>query len=284
MIATAPNCFPLPPISAFDGESSLPQPSTTHEAGVPRLECINPAEIRKSPWHVPRYYRHTDNISDTVLLGSIRHFGRNLQPIKVRPCVSGPDDTSSIRFELVFGERRRRACLELGFPVLALIEDLNDQQAFAQAEASTFQAEGPSLLERGTRFEQVIDERTFLSAMDLTSGAGLPSDIVYKSLAIQTLLEVLDGTFEVNSGLHDSSIHDHFFAPAQPLRRTVSGTADRAGTQHCRPSMEHGTFRSQRNRSTDFGEPPQTPRSEGEVTSLFTRRRFEPPGRRSHWK
>ena len=210
MIATAPNCFPLPPISAFDGESSLPQPSTTHEAGVPRLECINPAEIRKSPWHVPRYYRHTDNISDTVLLGSIRHFGRNLQPIKVRPCVSGPDDTSSIRFELVFGERRRRACLELGFPVLALIEDLNDQQAFAQAEASTFQAEGPSLLERGTRFEQVIDERTFLSAMDLTSGAGLPSDIVYKSMAIQTLLEVLDGTFEVNSGLHDSSIHDHF--------------------------------------------------------------------------
>jgi ParB family chromosome partitioning protein len=203
MIATTLNCHPSPSAAGLVGQNTLPSRSTTHATGVPRLEYINPAEIRKSRWHVPRCYRHTDTISDAVLLGSIRHFGTNLQPIKVRPCPPGADDKLSIRFELVFGERRRSACLELGIPVLALIDNLNDQQAFAQAEACTFQADAPTLLERGTRFEQVIDEQTFVSARDLISGAGLPSDVVDKSLAVHTLLEVLDRAFRINSGLHD---------------------------------------------------------------------------------
>ena len=203
MTAMNPTLPPSPLNSSLVDDRIPPHSLAMHAERAPRLEYIDPAEIRTSPWHTERYYQHAEEISNAVLLGSIRHFGGNLQPIKVRPCVPIMYDAPSIRFELVFGERRRRACQALNLPVLAMVEDLNDQQAFAQAEASTFQADGPTLLERGTRFEQAIDDQTFLSARDLVSSAGLPSDVVYKSLAIHTLSEALEGSFAVDTGLHD---------------------------------------------------------------------------------
>ena len=85
-----------------------------------------------------------------VLLASIRHFGGNLQPIKVRPVCQRDADERETRFELVYGGRRLQACAELNLPVLALIEELTDQQAFAQANSEQFHAPNLSFLERGT--------------------------------------------------------------------------------------------------------------------------------------
>lgn len=56
---------------------------------------------------------------------SIEHTGGNVSPIKVRPVHDG-------RFEIVLGHARHRACLELGLPVAAVVEDMTDLQLVQQ--------------------------------------------------------------------------------------------------------------------------------------------------------
>ena len=56
---------------------------------------------------------------------SIEHTGGNVSPIKVRPVHDG-------RFEIVLGHARHRACLELGLPVAAVVEDMSDLQLVQQ--------------------------------------------------------------------------------------------------------------------------------------------------------
>lgn len=56
---------------------------------------------------------------------SIGHAGGNVSPIKVRPVHDG-------RFEIVLGYARHRACVEIGLPVAAVVEDVSDPQLVEQ--------------------------------------------------------------------------------------------------------------------------------------------------------
>ncbi|MFD2274834.1 ParB N-terminal domain-containing protein [Undibacterium arcticum] len=64
-----------------------------------------------------------------ALKEEITQAGGNVQPIKVRPLVGVAD-----RYEIVFGHRRHRACLEAGLPVLCLIEAVSDQELFKEMD------------------------------------------------------------------------------------------------------------------------------------------------------
>jgi len=68
----------------------------------------------------------------------INKFGGNLQPVKVRP-MSGTQLhhgwaalNEKAGYELVFGFARVRACLELGLPVLAMVEQMSEVEALRQ--------------------------------------------------------------------------------------------------------------------------------------------------------
>lgn len=58
--------------------------------------------------------------------------GGNDVPIKVRP--RGKSSEGADVFEIVWGRRRNRACLELGLQVAAIVEDMDDVEAFKQME------------------------------------------------------------------------------------------------------------------------------------------------------
>ncbi len=60
----------------------------------------------------------------------IEDAGRNVQPIKVRPLPGSAPQ----QYEIVFGHRRHRACLELGIPVWAIIESLDDVTTYVEME------------------------------------------------------------------------------------------------------------------------------------------------------
>ena len=92
------------------------------------------AQARLDPLAVAQSRYIDDNGADTYfsarfmrLKESIGHHGGNIVPIKVRP-----DAGEAGKYEVVFGHARLRACLEMGVPVLAVVEDLSEVQIVTQ--------------------------------------------------------------------------------------------------------------------------------------------------------
>lgn len=89
---------------------------------------IDPTAIRPSRW-ANRHEASFATPAFASLKASIALAGGNAQPILVREHL--PD-----QFEIVFGHRRHRACLELGIPVLAVVaeQSLGDIEVFLSME------------------------------------------------------------------------------------------------------------------------------------------------------
>jgi len=178
------------------------------QPGAPRLAHLAPSEVGPSPWFPRNQKTAVAREQSEVLLASIRHFGGNLQPIKVRPVCQRDADERETRYELVYGGRRLQTCAELNLPVLALIEELTDQQAFAQANSEQFHAPNLSFLERGTHYANAIDQHTFDSARELSAATGTPGWVVDRSLAVNTLMEVIEAMLPTFGPVHEKLSRD----------------------------------------------------------------------------
>ena len=101
------------------------------------LTMLDPQSIDTSGWGEPDRCEFIDARFEQ-LKSSICSYGGNLQPVKVRttPHLSmHPERASHIKplgAELVFGYARHRACLELGLPVLAMVDSLSEVEALKQ--------------------------------------------------------------------------------------------------------------------------------------------------------
>lgn len=87
-----------------------------------KVFLLDPHQLR--PGSVPN--RHAANFDDKEfekLRKSIQFSGGNVQPILVRPV---PLDDSGAAYEIIFGERRNRACLMAGVKVRAIVEEAED--------------------------------------------------------------------------------------------------------------------------------------------------------------
>lgn len=177
------------------------QPGTS--LAMPRIAHLAPREVRPSPWFPRDQKTPAAQEQSGVLLASIRHFGGNLQPIKVRPVSQCHADAHEASFELVYGGCRLQACADLNLPVLALVEELTDQQAFAQANSEQFHAPTLSFLQRGTLYAKAIDQRTFDSARELSAATGTPGWVVDRSLAVYTLLAVIEEMLPTFRDVHE---------------------------------------------------------------------------------
>lgn len=108
---------------------------------------------------------------------AIERAGGNVQPVKVRPQRSVPLgllDPDRPRFEIVFGHRRTLACSELGLPVLALVEDIDDVQLLQEftAECGGWKRELPWMLAEAYR--RAVDGGLFPSIRRLSEQVGVP--------------------------------------------------------------------------------------------------------------
>jgi ParB family chromosome partitioning protein len=90
---------------------------------------LEPNLIKASAW-ANRLEDSFTNAEFAALKQEIEEAGRNVQPIKVRPIPA----TEPQQYEVVYGHRRHRACLELGLPVWALIESLDDATMYVEME------------------------------------------------------------------------------------------------------------------------------------------------------
>jgi ParB family transcriptional regulator, chromosome partitioning protein len=119
------------------------------------------------------------------LKAEIQSAGRNVQPIKVRRVGQGGDGQDE--YEIAFGHRRHRACLELGLPVAAIVEVLTDAQLFTEMERENRERQDLSPWEQGVMYKRAIDDGLFPSIRSLATSIGAQPGNVSTAIHLSSL-------------------------------------------------------------------------------------------------
>ncbi len=149
---------------------------------------LDPSLVSPSKWA----NRHSDSFMSAEfeeLKADIQSANGNVQAIKVRP-IPGADPQ---RYEIVFGHRRHRACLELGLQVLAVIESINEQALFVEMDRENRQRADLRPYEQGEMYRRALDEGLYVSLRKLSESIGVQASNVSVAIKIARLpVDVLD--------------------------------------------------------------------------------------------
>ena len=148
---------------------------------------LDPKFIKASRWA----NRSEDSFKSKefeALKSEIESAGGNVQAIKVRPMAGMAGE-----YEIVFGHRRHRACLELGLAVLALIEVVSDAELFAQMDRENRQRADLRPYEQGLMYARALDDGLFPSMRRMAESLGVSTAGISKAVALARLPQcVLD--------------------------------------------------------------------------------------------
>ncbi|MDB5886466.1 MAG: chromosome partitioning protein ParB [Polaromonas sp.] len=178
-----------------------------HEGSKP-ARLLDPRTIKPSIWA----NRHEDSfrsVEFASLKAEIENAGGNVQAIKVRPVISVQTDPGLVKqtehvadmlqkggvepfnppyeYEIVFGHRRHRACLELEIPVLALIEETTEKDLFVDMDRENRLRADLSPWEQGMMYAKALDKGLFTSNARLASAVGRDTGLIGKALALARL-------------------------------------------------------------------------------------------------
>lgn len=172
-------------ILAAEGEATRLREELQRFAGAHPTRKIDPTRVHPSRWA----NRHETSFATAEFIrfkADIEHAGGNVQPIVVRPL-----ETEEQGFEIVFGHRRHRACLDLGIPVLAAIwtEPLSDLNLFAAMDRENRERADLSAWEQGKMYRRAIDEAMYPSQRRLAESLGVSHTWVRKAIAVADLPE-----------------------------------------------------------------------------------------------
>lgn len=159
--------------------------------GAKAARLLDPKRVARSRWA----NRHELSFADAEfrqLKEELASSGGNVQPIKVR-IVSR--DADGDLYEIVFGHRRHQGCLELGLPVLAMIENLSDQGLFVEMDRENRARKNLSAWEQGVMYRRALNEGLFLSNRKLAEAVGVDLSALGKALVLAGLPEVVVAAF-----------------------------------------------------------------------------------------
>ena len=163
--------------------------------GARVVKALSPATVIPSAW-ANRHNASFDSSEFSELKREIREAGGNVQPIKVRPLNGSTVPIESApRYEIVFGHRRHRACLDLNLPVNALIEEVDDQRLFEQMERENRGRKNLSAWEQGNMYLNALDRGLYPSQRRLSEAIGVDVALVSKSIALAKLPKEIISAF-----------------------------------------------------------------------------------------
>jgi ParB family chromosome partitioning protein len=150
-----------------------------HEGSSPTRK-LDPGSVVPSRW-ANRYETSFSSPEFVRFKADLEHAGGNVQPILVRVLETAPD-----RFEVIFGHRRHRACLDLGLPVLATIHTgtLSELDVFAAMDRENRERADLSPWEQGMMYRKALDEGMFPSQRRLAETLGVSHTWVRMALAV----------------------------------------------------------------------------------------------------
>ena len=151
---------------------------------------LDPSKVLPSKWA----NRHESSFLSKEFIelkAEIASSGGNVQAICVRPHPTKPG-----WYELAFGHRRHRACLDLGLPVLALIEAIDDEQLFSVMDRENRTRADLSPFEQGTMYRRALDEGLYPSLRQLAASLTIDLGNASKAISIARLPEEVIAAFE----------------------------------------------------------------------------------------
>ena len=180
---------------------------------------IDPKLIRASKW-ANRFEDSFSSQSFLDLKSEIDSSAGNIQPIKVRPIQGVPesDDPLEPKYEIVFGHRRHRACLELNLPVLALIDPVSEMNLFIEMDRENRQRADLRPIEQGFMYKKALAEGLFPSMRKLCDSISVDQGNASRYIALANLPQEVIDAFEKPGDLQQLWASD--------LARAVSENAD----------------------------------------------------------
>ena len=195
--------------------------------GESPLRKLDPSTVKASKW-ANRHEASFLTAEFQELKAEIAAAGGNVQPIKVRPVevLNRSTPSTDATYELIFGHRRHRACLDLGIPVLAAIEEASDVSLFEQMERENRGRKNLSAWEQGTMYRKALDEGLYSSLRRLAESLGVDVSLVSKSVSLARLPETVVAAFQ-----SPLDIQFRWAAPlAEAMQKDPDGTLERART------------------------------------------------------
>ncbi|MDM0014421.1 ParB/RepB/Spo0J family partition protein [Variovorax sp. J22P168] len=114
----------------------------------------------------------------------IQEAGRNSQPIKVR-AIAKPGDGP--RYELVFGHRRYEACRQIGLPVWAVVENLDDRALIEEMDRENRGRADPSPWEQGMTYVRALEKGVYPSNRQMAAALGVDVSNLGKAISLARL-------------------------------------------------------------------------------------------------
>jgi ParB family transcriptional regulator, chromosome partitioning protein len=176
-------------VDADRREKALREQLQTFEGALP-VRRLAPREIRLSKW-ANRNPKSFDVPAFELLKREISAAGENVQAIKVRPIA--PE--GEVKYELVFGQRRHRACLDLDIEVNAVVEEMTDQALFLAMDRENRAREDLSPYELGMHYQRALASKLWPSQNVLASEVGITQAYVSKVLTLAALPPEVVGSF-----------------------------------------------------------------------------------------
>ncbi len=195
--------------------------------GESPLRKLDPSTVKASKW-ANRHEASFLTAEFQELKAEIAAAGGNVQPIKVRPVevLNRSTPSTEATYELIFGHRRHRACLDLGIPVLAAIEEATDVSLFEQMERENRGRKNLSAWEQGTMYRKALDEGLYSSLRRLADSLSVDVSLVSKSVSLARLPETVVAAFQ-----SPLDIQFRWAAPlAEAMQKDPDGTLERART------------------------------------------------------
>ena len=147
--------------------------------GAKAARLLDTADIRHSRF-ANRDARNFSGPAFDELKVEIASAGGNVQPIKVRPAAGGG-------YEVVFGHRRLEASRQLGLPVLAMVDSIDDQALFIEMDRENRGRKDLSPWEQGVMYRRALTDGLFPSNRKLADAVGADLSAVGKALALADL-------------------------------------------------------------------------------------------------
>jgi ParB family chromosome partitioning protein len=187
--------------------------------------------------------RHSASFEDAdyaVLKAEIENAGGNVQPIKVRALLNAP--AGQAQYELVFGHRRHRACLDLGLPVLAVVDNLDDRALFVEMERENRARKDLSAWEQGRMYRRALTQGLFSSNRKLAQAVGVDLSALGKALSLADLPDWLVAAFPSPLGLQfrwAKPLNDRIAAEPAVMAASARSLAERRGELTAKQVFEH---------------------------------------------
>jgi len=136
---------------------------------IQQLITIDPKKCR--PWkYADRLPEEMGNIEE--LANAIKNNGQQ-EPVLLRPIIDGGDE---LEYEVIFGNRRWRACTLINIPLLGIVKELSDQDAATAQKEENENREGLSTYARAMSYKRLINDGIFTNENQLSIKLNIPKN------------------------------------------------------------------------------------------------------------